>query len=187
MTDPSPAVTELLGEWSRRSPRLEAELFEAVYQRLLEIARHLLRREPTDHTLDPAGLVNEAFLRLVRQRRTSWRNRGHFFSVSATAMRRVLADHGRRKTAAKRGARPIRVPLDERSLSGAPSGEVDLAVQQMLERMHDEAPRLAAVVELRVFGGLTLDETAAVLHRSRTSVVADWAAARDWLAAQHAD
>lgn len=179
------AVTELLRQWSERSPKVESVLFETVYRRLLEIAEHLLRRERVGHTLDPEGLVHEAFLRLVRQRRVCWRSRGHFFSVSATAMRRVLADHGRRKASAKRGGGRTRVALDDKAVPPETADDERAALQETLERLHQEHPRLAAIVELRFFGGLSLDEVAAVLHRSRTSVIADWAAAREWLAAHH--
>ncbi len=180
-----PAVTELLKQWSERSPEVESELFDVVYARLLEIAAHLLRRERIGHTLDPAALVNEAFLRLVRQRRVSWRSRGHFFSIAATTMRRVLSDHGRRRGATKRGGGQLRVAFDEASLSTAIPDAAAGAMGDLLEQMHKDAPELAAIVELRFFGGLSLDETARALRRSRTAVVADWAVARDWLMQHH--
>lgn len=156
-------------------------LFALVYDELRSLAASLMRRERPGHTLQPTALVHEAFVRLVDETRLSWQNRAHFMGIAARAMRRILVDHARRRAAAKRGGGWERV-----SLADAPAAEEDtvevLRLHQALERFAAMDPRGAQVVELRVFGGLTVGEAAQVLGVSRRTVEGDWTAARLWLA-----
>lgn len=155
---------------------------DRVYVELSRIAGNLLRGERPDHTLDPPALVHEAYLRLVDQRRTSWRNRAQFFAVAARIMRRVLLDHAKRLHRAKRGGG--RVVLDLR-LDGVPaSADLDLGLESLeraLGRLEEESPRLASVVEMRCFGGLTVVQTAEALGCSERTVARDWRLAKAWL------
>lgn len=161
---------------------LTERLTELLYPELKRIARALMRSERAGHTLQPTAVLHEAFVRLVGQAGGSWEDRAHFLGVATRLMRQVLVDHARRRHAAKRGADGIRVTLDEQLLGGGqPSLEI-LALDQALARYEQLDPRGARVAELRVFGGLTVPETAAQLGVSARTVDGDWAVARMWLA-----
>ena len=159
-------------------------LLVVVYAELRRIARNQMRREREGHTLQPTALVHEAFLRLVDQSAAGWENRAHFFSIAAQVMRRILVDHARRRHAGKRG---IPITLDEALLSpGAapvPHEEI-LAVDQALNRLALLNARQASVVELRYFGGLSVDETAEILGVAERTVKLDWAMAKGWMKSQ---
>jgi RNA polymerase sigma factor (TIGR02999 family) len=158
-----------------------ARLAEALYPELRQLAAALMRRERRDHTLQPTALVGEAFLRLVDQSRIDWKDRTHFLGIAARVMRQILVDHARRHGAAKRGAGVQLITLDD-NLSGS-AGPVELLlVNDVLDRFALLDQRGARVVELRVFGGLTMDEIADTLGVSRRTVDNDWAVARMWLA-----
>ena len=158
-----------------------ARLAEALYPELRRLASALMRRERQDHTLQPTALVGEAFLRLVDQSSIEWKDRAHFLGIAARVMRQILVDHARRHGAAKRGAGVQMVTLDD-NLSGS-AGPVELlVVNDALERFAQLDERGARVVEMRVFGGLTVDEIAAALGVSKRTVDNDWAVARMWLA-----
>src|SRR5436309_339021 len=153
-------VTVLLGQWSRGNRDALNELLPQVYAELRRIANRQFRMERVDHTLQPTALVNEAYLRLVDQRQVDWQNRAHFFGVAAQVMRRILVDHARRHTASKRGDGLRSVPIDEANEAAAPSQAPILALDHALDRLEVLDATLAKIVELRVFGGLTIEEAA---------------------------
>lgn len=174
-------LTDWLRRWSQGEQAALDGLAPLVVDELRQMARRQLRAEPSGHTLEPTSLVNELFLRLLRRRRVTWQNRRQFFAFAGQAMRRLLVDHARRRRAAKRGQRPIRVSLsvlDHRRKEG----DVDLLrlddALRSLERME---PRQARVVELRFFGGLEHREVADALDLSEATVRRDWTSARAWL------
>jgi RNA polymerase sigma factor (TIGR02999 family) len=174
-------VTELLGEWDNRSPQVEELLFPLVYDELRKIARAHLRRERSDHTLQPTALVNEAYLRLVDQDRVEWKGRAHFFGIASQMMRRILVDHARKRNAARRGAGAARVTLDEGLVAGERRSIDLVALDGALDRLAEVDPDQGRLVELRFFGGLTIDETSAVMGVSPATVKREWATARAWL------
>jgi len=153
--DPQTEITQLLRQWQQGDSEALETLMPRVYSELKRLAGSYLRRERADHTLQSAALVNEAYLRLVDQNQTQWQNKAHFFGIAAQMMRRILADYARSHNAEKRG-------------SGVPS----------LEKLD---PQQGKIVELRFFGGLSIEDTANVLNISPATVKRDWAAARAWL------
>lgn len=158
-----------------------AELFTLVYDELRRLAASALRRERSDHTLQPTALVHEAFVRLAGAAGTPWNDRAHFTAVAARAMRRVLVDHARGRRALKRGKGDVLVSLDGIDVPAA-SASVDLVVlDAILQRLSDLDSRQARIVELRYFGGLSVDETAALLDISSRTVKREWQMARAWL------
>lgn len=177
-------VTELLQQWSNGQEQALERLLPQIHGELRKLAASYLRKERPDHTLQPTALVNEAFLKLVDQRSAKWQNRAHFFGIAAQAMRRILVDHARAHAAGKRGGAMRRVPLDGADLAG-PATDVDLlALDEALTRLARLDPQQSRVVELRFFGGLTLEETAEVMHSSPATVGREWRMAKAWLAAE---
>jgi len=173
-------VTRLLDELRQGTPGAADRRAGRVYQELHRIAVNALRREGVGHTLQPTELVDEAFVRLLGQRSTTWQNRSHFYSIAARAIRRILVDHARRRRSVKRD-HGIRVTLDE-SLSEEGPDSLDLvALDIALQQLEDLSQRQARVVELRFFGGLDVDETAEVLEISPATVKRDWTFARAFL------
>jgi RNA polymerase sigma factor (TIGR02999 family) len=181
MPPPSSKVTQLLQQWGEgRQDSLDA-LLPQIYSELRRLAARSLRRERRGHTLQPTALVHEAFLKLVDQRAVQWQNRAHFFGIAAKVMRRVLIDHARGHAARKRGSGIAPVSLDE-SLMAASETSVDvLALDEALTRLTALDPQQGRVVELKFFGGMTLDEIAAALHISPATVSREWTLARAWL------
>jgi len=174
-------VTALLGDWSRGDRTALTQLLPVVYAELRRVAARQLRNERGDHTLQPTALVHEVYIRLVGQREVDWQNRAHFFGVAAQVMRRILIDHARRHGASKRGDGVCRVPLDE-ARDVASSREIPfLALDHSLDRLDKVDPQLARIVELRVFGGLTIEEAAHVLTVSPSTAKREWRAAKAWL------
>ena len=174
-------VTRLLVELSSGRTGAMDQLMPLVYDELKLLAASQLRRERGEHTLGPTALVHEAFFRLVDQRTVSWQGRSHFFGVAAQAMRRILVDHARRRTAAKRGQQhQVTLESDAAAAGNASSDEV-LAVDEALERLAALDPRHAQLVELRYFAGFSIEETAELLEVSPATVKRDWAFARAWL------
>jgi RNA polymerase sigma factor (TIGR02999 family) len=186
-------VTRLLLELSSGRTGALERLMPLVYDELKALAASQLRRERVrergEHTLSPTALVHEVFFRLVDQRTVSWQGRAHFFGVAAQAMRRILVDHARRRTAAKR-SRQYQVTLDSAAAgasvaAGADAGDASseevLAVDEALERLAALDPRHARLVELRYFAGFTIEETAELLEISPATAKRDWALARAWL------
>ncbi len=173
----SPDLTQLLLDWGEGDSRALDRLLPHVYDQLRIMARRFFLREAPGHTLQPTALVNEAYLRLVDQRRVRWHNRAQFFAVAARIMRRILVDHARKSRAAKRSP----VVLDAGSSWGGGAGVDPLALDEALGALAEFAPRQAQIVELRFFGGLTIEETAEVLEMSPRTVKQDWSMARAWL------
>jgi RNA polymerase sigma factor (TIGR02999 family) len=180
--DPATDVTHLLQAWSDGDKAAAEPLMDAVYGELRRLARAYLLRERRDHSLPATGLVHEAYLRLVDQHRARWQNRAHFFAVASQVMRRLLVDHARARSASKRGS-GLTVSLDDVDVGGAVQElQPDvIALDRALEKLAAIDARHARLVELRFFGGLTVDEAAAVLDVAAITVKRDWALARTWL------
>ena len=174
-------VTALLGDWSRGNRTALSELLPLVYAELRRVAARQLRKERTNHTLQPTALVHEAYIRLVDQRQVDWHNRAHFFGVAAQVMRRILVDHARRQGASKRGDGVRCVMIDEARYVTAPNEIPVLALDLALDRLATIDGELAAIVELRAFGGLTIEEAAKVLSVSPSTAKRDWRTAKAWL------
>ena len=182
----APDVTGLLLAWGSGSADAGERLLPVVYAELHRQAAREMRRESADHTLQATALVHEAYLRLVDQRRVEWRSRAHFFGVAAGLMRRILVDHARARRAAKRGGdvRPLTLGAVERQASDPSGGDpaVDLlALDDALGRLAALDADQARLVELRWFGGLTIEETAEALGVSPATVKREWVTARAWL------
>ena len=157
------------------------QLFEAAYTELRRLASDLMRGQRPDHTLQSAALVHEAYLHLVDDKRVKWQNRAHFFGIAARAMRQILVDHARRRGAAKRGGGWQKVTLDDDlGLEAAAAVEI-LHIEDALNRLAEMHERMARIVELRVFGGLTIAEIAHVIGLSRQTVHDDWRVAKMWI------
>ena len=180
---PATDVTGMLLAWGAGDAAAGERLLPAVYEELHRQAARAMRREGDQHTLQATALVHEAYLRLVDQRRVEWRNRAQFFGVAAEVMRRILVDHARARHAAKRGGDAKRVTLGDADAADESSGRgLDiLALHDALERLAALDPPQARVVELRYFGGLSIDETADVLEVSPATVKRYWVFARAWL------
>jgi RNA polymerase sigma-70 factor (ECF subfamily) len=179
--DTASTVTELLQLIADGSKDAEADLFPIVYGELRQIARRLMRREAGNHTLQTTALVHEAYLRLARPELPSFKNRTHFFAVAATVMRRVLVDYARAKRAAKR-LRADQIGFDETGLAvNLDKPELVLIVDTALTRLSQLDQRQGRIVELRFFAGMTVEETAEVLHVSTRTVKREWQLARAWL------
>ena len=174
-------VTGLLIDWSKGNAAALENLLPIVYKELRRIARREMRRESVDHTLQPTGLVNELYLRLVEQRRASWANRAHFFAFAAQMMRRILVDHARSQLAKKRGRSFARLSIDAADNVAAKATWEVLAVDDALQRLAALDREQARIVELRFFSGLTVDETAHVLGRSPRTIEREWRLAKAWL------
>jgi RNA polymerase sigma-70 factor, ECF subfamily len=176
-------VTALLRAWSGGDAEAADQLIALVYEELRRQAARYLSRERADHTLRPTALVNEAYLRLVRQRRVVWEDRGQFFAVAATVMRRFLVDYARQHGASKRGAWVHTVSLedgDEVSIASAPDVDI-IALNDALLELSAVDPERARMIELRFFAGLTTEETAEALGVSTATVTRGWRLARAWL------
>jgi RNA polymerase sigma factor (TIGR02999 family) len=182
MTTPSPgAVTELLRSWSGGDEGALERLTPLVVAELRGLARAYMRRERRGHTLQTTALVNEAFLRLTGARTVGWQDRAHFLGIAARLMRRVLVDHARARGYHKRGGGVQRVTLNE-ELMASPEPALDVIdLDRALEALAAADPRKAQVIELRYFGGLSVEETAEVLHVSPDTVKRDWRLAKLWL------
>ena len=181
MTPASGDVTHLLTEIRSGSPEARDKLIPLVYEHLRRLAASYMRRERPDHTLQATALVNEAYLRLVSQKRISWQDRAHFFAIAARLMREILVEHARAHQTEKRGGKLEKLPLDQ-SLEFSPAKSRELIdLDDALESLARLDPQQARVVELRFFGGLTEEETAEVLGISSRTVKRDWVTARAWL------
>ena len=174
-------VTELLQSWSKGNRDALDQVMPVVYGELHRLARASLRRERPDHTLQATALVNEAYLRLVDQRRVQWRGRAHFFGTAAQLMRRILVDYVREARAVKRGGGATRVELDDALGVTAPRDIDLLALDAALERLAILDARQSELVVLRFFGGLSINEAAEVLKISTSTVKREWTTARLWL------
>ena len=180
--NPPPDVTQLLVAWGHGDRSGTDDLLSAVYAQLHRQAAAAMRRENEGHTLQPTALVNEAWMRLVDQREVDWQNRAQFFGIAARVMRRVLIDHARERQAEKRGGGVIALTLS--GVDAAPSSDASIdvcALHEALDRLAVLDPDQARIVELRYFGGLSIDETAAVMECSPSTIKREWATARAWL------
>ena len=179
--DAPPSMTELLAAWSDGDRSALDQLTPLVYEELRRMARRQMNRERQGHTLQTTALVNEAYLRLIDQRHVRWQNRAHFFAIAAQMMRRILIDHARAKHFEKRGGGRPRVALDEAAvLSDERAGEL-VALDEALAALSEVDERKGRVVELRYFGGLSVEEAAEVLKVSPDTITREWRRARAWL------
>jgi RNA polymerase sigma factor (TIGR02999 family) len=177
-------ITRLLIAWSEGRREALDDLMPIVYADLRRVAAGYMRRETPGHALQPTALVHEAYVRLIDQRQVKWRNRAHFFGVAAGMMRRILVDNARRRRADKRGGGWERVTLAGEEAAADSHKEIDvLALHEALERLAAFDPQQARIVELRYFGGLTIEETAEVVGISPATVVREWTIAKAWLRA----
>ena len=182
MEPPSPSeVTQLLKDWSSGDQEALDRLIPIVYAELRAIAARYLRRERRDHTLQPTALVNEAYLRLIDQKQVQWQNRAHFIGVAAQMMRRILVDHAKSHNRAKRGGGAQRVSLDEVMAVSDERATDLLELDSALTALATFDDRKSRVVEMRYFGGLTVEETAEVLKVSEMTVAREWKLAKAWL------
>ena len=176
-------ITRLLREWQGGSAEALNRLIPLVYDELHTLASRYLSRERRDHTLQATALVNEAYVKLAGQQ-VDWQNRAHFFGIAAQLMRRILVDHARRDHRVKRGGHALHVSLDDADPSSpkAPVDAIDAyALDRALSRLEAIDPQQGRVVELRYFGGLTIEEAALVMGLSAPTIKRDWAVARAWL------
>ena len=178
---PAEDVTALLDGWSRGDPEALGRLVPLVYAELRRVAARQLRAERSGHSLQPTVLVHEAYLRLINQRQVEWQNRAHFFGVSAQIMRRILVDHARRRHAGKRGDAAPHLSIDA-ALEAPARDEISvLALDLALQRLQEVDASLAQIVELRAFGGLTIEEAAVVMKVSPSTAKREWRTAKAWL------
>lgn len=177
-------ITTLLAALRRGDPHAEENLVSLVYDELHSLAMRYMRKERSDHTLQPTALVHETYLRLMRQQPGDLNDRAHFFATAATVMRRILVDHARQRASAKRGGGKQKAELQDFLSSTPPRIEQLLILDEALTRLSEWDPRQARLVEMIYFGGLTEEEAAAVLDVSVRTVRRDWQAARAWLQAQ---
>ncbi|MCL2648152.1 MAG: sigma-70 family RNA polymerase sigma factor [Phycisphaerales bacterium] len=187
MSDSREDVTRVLEQIKQGDKRAADKLLPLVYDEFRALARHYLAQERADHTLQPTALVHEAYMKLVDQKRVDWQGRSHFFAVAAQAMRRILVDHARTRQREKRGGGRARVQLDEAVALSPQKNEDVLALDEALEKLAKLAPRQAKVVELRFFGGLSVEEVATTLNVSKRTIEGDWTFARTWLSRELRD
>jgi RNA polymerase sigma-70 factor (ECF subfamily) len=182
MTDePRQDISGLLAAWSNGDAEALRGLIPVVYPELRRIARQHLGRVSPGHTLESAALANEAYLKLIRIRGLHCEHRAHFFALCAQMIRRILVDHARGRRSAKRGGDAVHVPLDEALLGAQARGVEVVALDEALSALSTIDPRKGRVVELRYFGGLTVEETAGILQISPETVQRDWKMAKAWL------
>lgn len=184
MSAPAHTITDLLEGWSRGDPEAAERLAAEVYTELHRIAAQRLQHERSGHTLQPTALVHEAYVQLLRYRSGGWKGRSEFFAAASGQMRRILVDYARKRNSDKRGGGVRRVNLSSIDAPVEELRDLVIAVDQALAHLAALNPQSARIVELRFFGGLTVEETAAVLGVSSDRVERQWTAARAWLAAE---
>jgi RNA polymerase sigma-70 factor (ECF subfamily) len=175
------SITQLLVKWGDGDKAALDELMPLVYETLRRLASGYLRRERGDHSLQSTALVHEAYVRLVDQHSSTWQNRAQFFGLAARLMRNILVDYARERLAAKRGGEPFRLSLSQADRFGKQSDVELIALNDALNELAAVKPKHAEIIELRFFGGLTIEETAAAMEISHATVERDWAFARAWL------
>ena len=181
MSDPPPHITELLLAWNAGDDQALDRLMPLVHDELHRLAHRYIAGERPGHPLQTTALVNEAYLRLIDSSRVRWQNRAHFFAVSAQLMRRILVDAARARHKLKRGGGAIHVALDDAAVIGHEPSPDLVALDEALQTLAAFDERKSKVVELRFFGGLSVDETAEVLKVSAVTVMRDWGLAKAWL------
>jgi RNA polymerase sigma factor (TIGR02999 family) len=175
-------ITQLLLDWREGNKRALDDLMPLVYEELRRLAQFYMRRQKAGHTLQTTALVNEAYLRLVDSSQVRWKDRTHFFAISAQLMRRILVDSARSRNSLKRGGEIQKVELDDQAMAVVPDDKIDLiALDEALKELAELSPRQSKVVELKYFGGLTEAEIADALEISTRTVKRDWSVARAWL------
>jgi RNA polymerase sigma factor (TIGR02999 family) len=181
---PPAEVTELLRRWSGGDVSARESLVPLVYDELRRLARYYLASQRSEHTLQSTAIVHEAYLRLAGREKVHWESRNHFFAVAAQLMRRILVDHARKRNAAKRGGAHLTLLVDEAGEASS-QRELDLvALDDALKALADLDERQSRIVELRFFGGLSIEDTSRVLEISPATVKREWSTARAWLYAQ---
>lgn len=182
MTTPAPEeMSQLLRDWSNGDQAALDKVMPVVYQELHRLAHHYMRKERLGHTLQTTALVNEAYMRLANYKKMRWQSRAHFFAVAAQVMRRILVENARSKNFAKRGGGAEKISLDETAVVSAGRTAEVIAVDDALTELESWDPRKGRIVELRFFGGLSIEETAQVLKVSPTTVQREWRSAKAWL------
>jgi RNA polymerase sigma-70 factor (ECF subfamily) len=181
MTSSPKSVTQLLIEWREGDETALDQLIPLVYEEMRRLARYYMRRERPGHTLQTTALINEAYIRLVDHKGMRWQNRAHFYGVAAQAMRRILVNHARSRHYEKRGGGAPMVELDEAATVARERAAEMVALDEALNQLAAVDPRQSKVVELRYFGGMSVEETAEVLGVSSVTVMRDWRAAKAWL------
>jgi RNA polymerase sigma factor (TIGR02999 family) len=178
----SKEITRILNDWSKGNQEAFDALLPLIYDELHRQAERFLRRERAGHTLQTTALINETYLKLIDQREVNWQNRAHFFGIAAQAMRRILVDYAKARHREKRGGADENLPLEAATLAVSGEREIDLEeLDEALTRLATMDKRQAGVVELRYFGGLSIEETAEVLRISPATVKSDWKLAKAWL------
>jgi RNA polymerase sigma factor (TIGR02999 family) len=180
MTTPEP-ITQLLIDWNNGSPEALEKLMPMVEAELRRIAANYMRRERPGHTLQTSALVNEAYLKLVDQREVRWQNRSHFFALASQLMRRILLDHARTQGRVKRGGEAVHVNLEDVAVMSPQKSEELIALDEALTRLAEFDPQKGRLVEMRFFGGLTVEEVAEVLEIAPVTVMLHWRLAKAWL------
>ena len=181
MKTSSHEVTELLVDWANGNQSAADRLMPRVYDELRRLAHHYMKQERPGHTLQTSALVNEAYLRLIDQKQANWQNRAQFFGIAAQLMRRILVDYARRRRYQKRGGDAQQVDLDEALIVSPTRSAQVVALDESLNELAQFDPRKSQIVELRFFGGLSIEETAKVLGVSPGTVMRDWTLAKAWL------
>ena len=174
-------VTQLLIDWSNGDHAALDKLIPVVDEELRRLAHRYMSRERADHTLQTTALVNEAFVRLVNRKNVQWQNRAHFFGIAAQLMRTILVDHARSHASAKRGGGAYKLELDEALVVSKQKASEVIALDEALKQLALIDSQQSRIVELRFFGGLTVEETAEVLHLSPATIKREWSTAKAWL------
>lgn len=178
---PPQEVTQLLVDWGNGNQAALDRLMPVVYTELRQLAHRYMRRERPGHTMQTTALIHEAYLRLVDQNQVRWQHQAHFFGIAARLMRQILIEHARSRTRAKRGGGVGTISLDEAAIVSQARATELLALDDALERLATIDPRKSRVVELRFFGGLSVEEAAQVLNIAPNTVLRDWRMAKAWL------
>jgi RNA polymerase sigma factor (TIGR02999 family) len=184
---PEPDITALLVDWNNGDKSAIDRLLPLVERELHRLAHSYMRREDPNHTLQTTALINETYLRLVDQRRVQWQNRAHFFGIAAQIMRRILLNYARDQNRQKRGGKAIHVSLSQAQILPGEQDREIISLNDALTKLETIDERKAKVVEMRFFGGLTVEEVAEVLQVSAVTVMRDWAFAKAWLSREMTD
>ena len=181
MAQNSHEVTQLLIQWSNGDKAALDKLMPLIYEELRQLARHYMNRERPGHTLQTTALVNEAYMRLVNRKGVHWQNRAHFFAIAAQLMRSILVDHARSHAYAKRGGGAHKIALDDAMAVSQQRAADVVALDDALKRLAEIDPQQSRIVEMKFFGGLTIEETAEVLGLSPATIKREWSTAKAWL------
>ena len=181
MPDIPQEITQLLMSWSQGEKAALDHLVQLVYPELRRLAKRYMARESPEHTLQTSALINEAYLKLVDQKNVEWQNRAHFYAVAAQVMRHILVDHARSRNYAKRGGGALKLPLDEAAALTEQRATELIALDDALTNLAGLDARKSQIIELRFFGGLSMEETAEVMKISPSTVQREWRAAKAWI------